>query len=51
MIELKKCQLVIESNVSKKNKVYYALYLVTESDDKIFLTFVNKSIFDNLSKI
>ena len=50
MIELKQCKLVIEKNVSKKKKEYYALYLVTENDDKIFLTFVNKNVFDNLSK-
>lgn len=48
MIELKQCKLVIEKNTSKKNKEYYALYLITEKEDKIFLTFVNKTIFDNL---
>lgn len=50
MIELKHCKLVIEKNISKKNKDYYALYLYTDAGDKIFLTFVNKSIFDNLSE-
>lgn len=50
MIELKQCRLVIEKNTSRKNKEYYGLYLITEKDDKIFLAFVNKSIFDNLQK-
>lgn len=50
MVELKQCKLVIEESVSKKEKVYYALYLVTEKEDKIFLTFVRKNIFDNLQK-
>lgn len=50
MVELKQCKLVIEEGVSKKNKVYYALYLITEKEDRIFLTFVNKNIFDNLNK-
>lgn len=48
MVELKTCKLVIEKNVSKKNKEYYALYLITETEDKIFLTFVSKYVFDNL---
>lgn len=48
MVELNKCKLIIEQGTSKKNKVYYALYLVTETNDKIFLTFVKKNIFDNL---
>lgn len=50
MVELKNCKLVIEKNISKKNKDYYALYLYTDTNDKIFLTFVSKNIFDNLSK-
>lgn len=50
MIELKQCKLVIEKNTSKKNKEYYALYLITDTEDKIFLNFVNKIVFDNLSK-
>lgn len=50
MIELKQCKLVIEKNTSKKNKEYYALFLITENNDKIFLTFVNKTIFDNQQK-
>lgn len=48
MIELKHVKLIIEKGVSKKGKEYYALYLVTETDDKILLNFVNKNIFDKL---
>lgn len=50
MVELKQCKLVIEKKTSKNNNVYYALYLITDKDDKIFLTFVSKYIFDNLQK-
>lgn len=50
MVELKQCKLILEKNISKKNKEYYALYLITEKEDKIFLTFVNKNVFDNLQK-
>lgn len=50
MIELKQCKLVIEKGISKKENDYYALYLVTEKEDRIFLTFVKKDIFDNLQK-
>lgn len=50
MVELKQCKLVIEEAISKKDKVYYALFLVTEKEDKIFLTFVRKNVFDNLQK-
>ena len=48
MKELKQCELVIVKGISKKQKEYYALYLITVNGDKIFLTFVNKYIFDNL---
>ena len=48
MVKLKQCELIIEEGISKKGKPYYALYLVTEKNDKIFLTFVKKNIFDNL---
>lgn len=50
MVELRQCKLVIEKGISKKEKEYFALYLITEKDDKIFLTFVNKNVFDNLNK-
>lgn len=50
MVELKQCRLVIEKSISKKNKEYYALFLITDKDIRIFLTFVNKTIFDNLQK-
>lgn len=50
MIELKQCKLVIEKGLSKKEKEYYALYLITEKEDKIFLAFVYKNVFDNLQK-
>lgn len=42
MVKLKQCELVIDEGISKKGKPYYALYLVTEKNDKIFLTFVKK---------
>ena len=48
MVELKQCKLVIEKGTSRKGKEYYALYLITEKEDKIFINFVNKNIFDNL---
>lgn len=49
MVELKQCKIIIEKATSKNGKEYCALYLVTEKEDKIFLTFVNKHIFDNLN--
>lgn len=49
-VELRQCKLVIDESVSKKDKLYYALYLITDKGDKIFLTFVKKNVFDNLSK-
>lgn len=51
MIDITNCRLIIDKGISKKNdKEYYALYLVTESNDRIFLTFVRKYVFDNLVK-
>ena len=48
MKELKQCRLIVVKGTSKKQKEYYALYLLTDNDNKIFLTFVPKYIFDNL---
>lgn len=49
MIELNNCRLIAEKGTSKKDKEYYALYFLV-NDEKIFLTFITKKVFDNLSK-
>lgn len=50
MYELKSYKLVIEKNVSKNNNVYYALFVVLPNDNKIFITYVSKYLFDILDK-